>query len=149
MHLDLQQRLKGNQFLGLAGCHHDYIPHFVSIAGPLTDLLRKERPTKVDWGEAQQKAFASLKHSLTGTPILNVPGFVTKKSLSCRQMHLRIKKKQQQNVGNGKNGLAIWRLAPFPRNLALIHLTVVTKRVLRTDDNDGRRDERRTPAQRH
>ncbi len=58
--------------MGLVGY---YIPHFASIAVPLTDLLRKGQPTKVDWGEAQQKAFASLKHSLTGSPILHVPDF--------------------------------------------------------------------------
>ncbi len=62
-------------FLGLVGYYRDYIPHFASIAVPLTDLLRKGQPTKVDWGEAQQKAFASLKHSLTGSPILHVPDF--------------------------------------------------------------------------
>ena len=60
-------------FLGLVGYYRDYIPHFASIAVPLTDLLRKGQPTKVDWGEAQQKAFASLKHSLTDSPILHVP----------------------------------------------------------------------------
>ncbi len=45
------------------------------MALPLTDLLRKGQPTKVDWGDAQQKPFVSLKHSLTGSPILHVPDF--------------------------------------------------------------------------
>ncbi len=87
MHLDLQQR-QVKSFLGLVGYYRDYIPHFASIAVPLTDLLRKGQPTKVDWGEAQQKAFASLKHSLTGSPILHVPDFDKVLSLSCRRMHL-------------------------------------------------------------
>ena len=50
------------------------IRHFTSIAVPLTDLLRKGQPTKVHWGEPQQKA-SSLKHSLTGSPILHVRDF--------------------------------------------------------------------------
>ncbi len=75
MHPDLQQRLKVKSFLGLVGYYRDYIPHFASVAVPLTDLLRKRLPTKVDWGEAQQKAFVSLKYSLTGWPILHVPDF--------------------------------------------------------------------------
>ncbi len=61
--------------MGLVGYYHDYIPHFTSIAVPLTDLLKEGQPTKVDCGEAQQKAFNSLKHSLTGSPILHVSDF--------------------------------------------------------------------------
>ncbi len=61
--------------MGLVGFYRDYIPHFASIAVPLTDLLRKGQHTKVDWGEVKQKVFASLKHSLTDAPILHVPDF--------------------------------------------------------------------------
>ncbi len=62
-------------FSGLVGYYRDYISHFASSAVPLTDLLRNGQPTKVDWDEAQQKAFFSLKHGLTGSPILHVPDF--------------------------------------------------------------------------
>ncbi len=62
-------------FLWLVGYYHDYIPHFVSIVVQLTDLLRTGQPTKVVWGEAQQKAFGGLNHGLTGLPIFHVPDF--------------------------------------------------------------------------
>ncbi len=85
MHLDLQQR-PSRVFVGLVGYYRGYILHFANIALSLTDLLRNGQPTKIDWGEAQQEEFASLKDSLADSTILHVPDF--DKVLSCTQMHL-------------------------------------------------------------
>lgn len=77
--------------MGLVGYYRDYIPHFarLSIATPLTDLLTiGGQPTKIDWGEAQRKAFTSLKHNLPGSTSLHVPDLDS--LLSCRQGHLKI-----------------------------------------------------------
>ena len=43
-------------FVGLAGYYRDFIPNFAAIAAPLSDLTRKGQPTRVEWGQAQEKA---------------------------------------------------------------------------------------------
>ncbi len=40
---------------------------------PLTDLTRKGQPNKVVWGDAQEKAYQTLKHRLVSKPILRMP----------------------------------------------------------------------------
>ena len=51
-------------FLGLANYYHAYIPTFAAVAAPLTDLSRKRQPNKIRWGQAQEKAFSSLRDYL-------------------------------------------------------------------------------------
>lgn len=60
-------------FLGLCGYYRDFIPHFAKIAGPLYDLIKKDTPKRVKWGEAQQEAFEALKEKLCSRPILRLP----------------------------------------------------------------------------
>ena len=60
-------------FMGLAGYYRDYIPSFAALAAPLTDPTRKGQPNKVEWGEAQEKAYQSIKALLTKEPILRLP----------------------------------------------------------------------------
>ena len=48
-------------FLGLTGYYREYIPHYSTIASPLTDLTKKGNPKKVDWQEPQEKAYTTLK----------------------------------------------------------------------------------------
>ena len=47
-------------FMGLAGYYSDFIPNFAVIAAPLSDLTRKGQPNKVEWGEAQEKAYHTI-----------------------------------------------------------------------------------------
>ena len=42
-------------------------------AAPLTDLTRKGQPNKIQWGQAQEKAFSSLQDCLLKQPILKLP----------------------------------------------------------------------------
>ena len=63
-------------FLGLAGflCH--FIPNFSSIASPLTDLTKRDRPISIrDWQDQHEKVFQTLKNRLTSSPILRLPFF--------------------------------------------------------------------------
>ena len=61
-------------FLGLAGYYYrDFIPNFAAIAAPLSDLTRKGQPNKVEWSEAQEKAYQTIKSYLTSEPILRLP----------------------------------------------------------------------------
>ena len=59
--------------MGLAGYYRDFMPNFVAIAVPLSDLTRKGQPNKFEWGEAQQKAYQTSKSYLTSEPILPLP----------------------------------------------------------------------------
>ena len=60
-------------FMGLAGYYRDFIPNFAALASPLTDLTRKGQPNKVEWDEAQEKAYQSIKALLTKEPVLQLP----------------------------------------------------------------------------
>ena len=60
-------------FMVLAGYYRDFIPNFAAVAAPLSDLTRKEQPSKVEWGDAQEKAFQTIKILLASDPILRLP----------------------------------------------------------------------------
>ena len=61
-------------FLGLAGFYRRFIPNFSSIASPLTDLTKKNRPNSIkDWQDHHERAFQTLKNRLTSSPILRLP----------------------------------------------------------------------------
>ena len=48
-------------FLGLAGFYHRFIPNFSSIASPLTDLTKKNRPISIkNWQDHHERAFQTL-----------------------------------------------------------------------------------------
>ena len=75
-------------FMGLAGYYRDFIPNFAALAAPLSDLTRKGQPNKVEWGEAQEKAYQSIKALLTKEPVLRLPG--SRKPTFCRLMLLTV-----------------------------------------------------------
>ena len=58
-------------FLGLAGYYRRFVKDFSKIASSLTKLTRKTEP--YIWGEAQEKAFQTLKDCLCKAPILSLP----------------------------------------------------------------------------
>ena len=63
-------------FLGLAGFYRRFIPNFLSIASPLTDLTKKNRPNSIkDWQDHHERAFQTLKNRLTSSPIVRLPVF--------------------------------------------------------------------------
>jgi hypothetical protein len=64
------RELKG--FLGLAGYYRRFIPNFSKIAKALTELLKD---TPYIWNDKTEKAFVTLKNSLTSEPILQYPDF--------------------------------------------------------------------------
>ncbi|KAJ0779178.1 putative nucleotidyltransferase, Ribonuclease H [Helianthus annuus] len=59
-------------FLGLAGYYRRFIRQYASIAGPLTDLLKKDNFT---WSPPQEDAFVRLKTLLSSTSVLRLPDF--------------------------------------------------------------------------
>jgi len=59
-------------FLGLAGYYRRFVPHFATIAEPLTELTRAKYPPKVKWSAKCEEAFCKLKELLVTPPILRV-----------------------------------------------------------------------------
>ena len=60
-------------FMGLAGYYRDLIPNFAALVAPLSDLTRKGQSNKAEWGEAQEKAYQSIKAFFTKEPVLRMP----------------------------------------------------------------------------
>jgi hypothetical protein len=58
-------------FMGLAGYYRQFVEGFSKIAGPITELQKKNK--KFVWTEKCAEAFRRLKELLTTTPILKVP----------------------------------------------------------------------------
>ena len=62
-------------FLGLTGYYRKFIPHYATIAAPLSDLTRKTKPMKVKWTPDCADAFKKLKQILCSAPVLQSPDF--------------------------------------------------------------------------
>jgi transposase InsO family protein len=60
-------------FLGLANYYRKFVRAFAEKAHPLTQLTRKD--VKWKWEDDEQRAFDSIKHSLTTHPVLCYPDF--------------------------------------------------------------------------
>ena len=62
-------------FLGITGYYRKFIPNYSALAAPLTDLTKKNRPTKVTWTQDCDSAFQVLKTCLCISPVLQSPNF--------------------------------------------------------------------------
>ena len=62
-------------FLGIAGYYRKFIPHYASVAAPLSDLTRKSQPNTVAWTPECALAFEKLKLALCSEPVLKSPEF--------------------------------------------------------------------------
>jgi hypothetical protein len=59
------------RFLGLTGYYRRFVERFSDIAGPLSDLTRKD--TTFVWGPKEEEAFVRLKAALASAPVLATP----------------------------------------------------------------------------
>lgn len=60
-------------FLGLSGYYRKFIPHYATIAAPLTDLIKKNQPNRLEWSEQHHSAFQRLKKLISTEPVLVLP----------------------------------------------------------------------------
>jgi hypothetical protein len=60
-------------FLGCCSFYREHMPHFATMAAPLTLLLHKD--AKFALGQPQLEAVAALKAALTSAPCLRIPDF--------------------------------------------------------------------------
>ncbi|XP_057811644.1 uncharacterized protein LOC131025876, partial [Salvia miltiorrhiza] len=68
-------------FHGLASFYRRFVPHFSSVAAPLTEVIKKNVEFK--WGKAQEDAFQQLKYKLTHAPVLSLPNFSKSFEIEC------------------------------------------------------------------
>ena len=60
-------------FIGIAGFYCKFIPNFSTIASPLTDLTKTDKPNNInDQQDHHENAFQTLKNRLTHSPILRL-----------------------------------------------------------------------------
>ena len=69
-------------FLGLSGYYRKFIPHYATLATPLTDLTKKNTPNQLVWTQDQERAFQTLKDLMSKEPILLLPD-VTQEFILC------------------------------------------------------------------
>ena len=62
-------------FLGLTGYYRRFIPDYATVAAPLTDLTRKNKPNTVAWTPDGVASFELLKKALCMAPVLKTPDF--------------------------------------------------------------------------
>jgi hypothetical protein len=62
-----------HRFLGLAGFYRKFVRHFVILAKPLMQLLKKHQ--LFVWTNDHRKAFEALQQALCSAPVLAIPDF--------------------------------------------------------------------------
>ncbi|XP_019056382.1 PREDICTED: uncharacterized protein LOC109116067 [Tarenaya hassleriana] len=68
-------------FYGLASFYRHFVGDFSSLAAPFTSIIKKDK--SFEWGEAQERAFNTLKDKLTSAPVLILPDFEKVFELEC------------------------------------------------------------------
>lgn len=70
-------------FLGLTGYYHRFHQGYGLIAQPLTQLLKKDNQGRLNWNEATQLAFSTLKQALVSSPVLATQDFRKEFVIEC------------------------------------------------------------------
>jgi len=68
-------------FMGLAGYYRRFVPSYATVAAPLSDLLRKGSPNKLEWVACHCQVYRNTQNCLGCKQNINV------KILLCSLLH--------------------------------------------------------------
>ena len=102
-------------FLGTTGFYRKFVPNYAHIALPLTELTKKGQPDKINWGEAQENAYCTLKTLLSKPPILRLPDFDRPFILRCDASSVGLGSLLLQEFDDGLHPLAYASKKLLPR----------------------------------
>jgi hypothetical protein len=68
-----QNKKQIRSFLGMIGYYRKFIPHFSTLAAPLTNMTRKGAPNQLEWTPSEVQSLENLKRSMATAPILRLP----------------------------------------------------------------------------
>ena len=135
--------------LGLVSYYRAFIPDFSSLTKPMTDLLRKGSPEKMNWDSVCESQFKKLQDILASEPILVLPNmdeqFIVRTDASdygvggvllqhrdgilkpCRYASRKLLPRESRYSAIERECLAIvFTLTHFYKFLALKHFTLQT-----------------------
>jgi len=70
-----RSKKKLKSFLGLTSYFRDFIRSYADIAYPLTELLGKRKPDRLQRGPSEQRSFEQLKSAMMDKPLLQAADF--------------------------------------------------------------------------
>ena len=124
----LNTKTEVKAFLGLTGYYSDYIPFYQDKAYALTELLKKNKPDKVQWTLEEQKALDALKAALLSRPVLVPPNPSRAYILQTDASRVAISAILCQKDDNGKEHVVSYasrKLLPRERKYSVIELELL------------------------
>jgi hypothetical protein len=112
-------------YLGVTGYYSDFIPKYQEKAFPLTELLKRNKPDKIQFGEKEQQAFDALKQALISKPILFPPDPSSKFILQTDASRMAISAILAQRDPSGRERVVAYaskKLLPRERLYSVIEL---------------------------
>ncbi|GBG74329.1 hypothetical protein CBR_g18740 [Chara braunii] len=103
-------------FLGLASYYQRFIKGFVAIAGPLTNLLRKDQP--LIWTPECDQAFSTLKAALISAP--DYSGMIGRWATVLQSMNFDILHRKHERHGNADGLTQLHRPEKVPKGEEVI-----------------------------
>jgi len=118
------------RYLGLTSYFRGFIRDYAGIAHPLTELLRKRKSDRLNWGPEEQRSFDQLKETLTNKPVLQAPDFAKDYVIICDASKLSVSGLLMQRESDKNSQLyvvcyASRKLLPHERNYAVVELEML------------------------
>lgn len=97
-------------FLGLVSYYCHFIPHYTTIAVPLTNLTRKSHPNRVTWTSDCKEAFRELKIAMVQATVLKVADPSKPFVLQTDALEVGLGAVLSQKDDNGNEHLGLWHM---------------------------------------
>lgn len=102
-------------FLGLSGYYRKFIPHYSTLASPLSDLTRKGNPNVLQWNDEHERAFNELKTHIANPPVLLLPNVKNPFILRTDASNTGLGAVLLQDIDGGKRPVAFASRKLIPR----------------------------------